>query len=141
MRETSVLMKLDFEDRDRVWSLWVETGVRVHCLRLSYAAGLDEQTPSTTVAYLHVGDNVFESMIDPTEDTKALAEQYVDMLLTLTSEQQPANSPAYLQLRLDPCVPDPRARHRRADRARRDQEQGANPVEGRPWRHRQRAEQ
>ena len=82
-RENTVLMKLDFEDHDRVWSLWVETGLRVYCMRLSYAANIDEQSPGTTVAHLNVGDNVFESMSDPAEDAKALAEQYVDMLLTL----------------------------------------------------------
>jgi hypothetical protein len=105
-RETAVLMKLDFEDQDRVWSLWIETGVRVHCMRLAYAANIDEQSPSTTVANLNVGDNVFESMSDPAEDAKALAEQYVDMLLTLASEQPPADCISYLQWRLSESIKD-----------------------------------
>ena len=105
-RENTVLMKLDFEDHDRVWSLWVETGLRVHCMRLSYAANIDEQSPGTTVAHLNVGDNVFESMSDPAEDAKALAEQYVDMLLTLASEQPPADCISYLQWRLCESIKD-----------------------------------
>jgi hypothetical protein len=103
-RETAVLMKLDFEDHDRVWSLWIETGLRVHSMRLSHATNIDEQAPCTTVACMNVGDNVFESMSDPAEDAKALAEQYVDMLLTLASEQPPADCISYLQWRLSESI-------------------------------------
>jgi hypothetical protein len=99
-------MKLDFEDHDRVWSLWMETGLRVHSMRLSHATNIDEQSPCTTVARMNVGDNVFESMSDPAEDAKALAEQYVDMLLTLASEQPPADCINYLQWRLSEFIKD-----------------------------------
>jgi len=105
-RDNTVLMKLDFEDRDRVWSLWVETGLRVHCMRLSHAANIDEQSLSTAVARMNIGDNVFESMSDPAEDPRALAEQYVDMLLTLASEQPPADCISYLQWRLSESIKD-----------------------------------
>ena len=110
-RETAVLMKLDFEERDRVWSLWIETGLRVHSMRLSHATNIDEQSPSTTVARMNVGANVFESMSDAAEDAKALAEQYVDMLLTLASEQPPADCVSYLQWRLCESIKDLRAQN------------------------------
>jgi hypothetical protein len=110
-RENMVLMKLDFEDRDRVWSLWMETGLRVHCMRLAYASGIEEQLPSTTVARMSVGDNVLDAMSDTAEDAKALAEQYVDMLLTLASEQPPADCISYLQWRLSESIKDLRKRN------------------------------
>ena len=43
---------------------------------------------------------------DPAEDAKALAEQYVDMLLTLASEQPPADCISYLQWRLSESIKD-----------------------------------
>jgi hypothetical protein len=93
-------MKLDFEERDRVWSFWIETGLRVHCMRLSHSVGFDERWPSVVIAQMNVGDFVLDTIRNGDEERKDLSEQYLDMLLTLASEQPSADCIAYLRWRL-----------------------------------------
>ncbi len=100
IRRNSILVKLDFEERDRVWSFWIETGLRVHCMRLSHSTGFDELLPSVVVAQMNVDDGVLDAIRNGNEDSKGLSEQYFDMLLTLASEQPSADCITYLQWRL-----------------------------------------
>ena len=99
-RRSSILVKVDFEERDSVWSFWIETGLRVHCLRLSHSAGFDERWPCVVVAQMNVDDRVLEAIRHGDEGPKELSEQYLDMLLTLASDQPQADCIAYLKWRL-----------------------------------------
>ena len=99
IRSSSILVKLDFEGRDRVWSLWIEIGLRVHCMRLSHSAGFDERLPSVVVAHINVDDRVLEAIRNGHEGPKELSEHYLDMLLTLASEHPPADCMDYLRWR------------------------------------------
>ena len=83
-----------------MWSFWIETGLSVHCMRLSHSAGFDERWPSVVVAQMNVGDSVLHSIRNGDEDSRELSEQYLDMLLTLASEQPSADCIAYLRWRL-----------------------------------------
>ena len=99
-RSSSVLVKLDFEERNRVWSFWIETGLRVHCMRLSHSPGFDERWPSVVVAQMNVSHGVLDDIRNSNENPKELSEQYLDMLQTLASEQPSAECVAYLRWRL-----------------------------------------
>ena len=83
-----------------MWSFWIETGLRVHCMRLSHSPGFDERWPSVVVAQTNFGEGVLDDIRNGDESPKELAEQYLDMLQTLASEQASAECVAYLQWRL-----------------------------------------
>jgi hypothetical protein len=103
-------MRVDFEDHDRTWAVWVETGIRIHTLRLSYALRRPGSESVVSVAQLPIGDAVLDSFADSQEEPKALSEQLIDMLYTLASEKPPTECISYLQWRFCESIHDLRKR-------------------------------
>ncbi len=104
-------MRADFEENERQWSLWVERGVRMHTLRLSYMCPDRDPSAVITVAQLPIGHAVLDSLADAQHDPAALSEQLIDMLSTLASEKPSADCVAYLRWRFCEAIRDQRRSH------------------------------
>jgi hypothetical protein len=101
-------MRADFEEGERLWSLWVEYGVRMHALRLSYVFADRDPSAVITVAQLPIGQAVLDAFADAQHDPAALSEQLIDMLSTLASEKPSADCVAYLRWRFCEAIHDVR---------------------------------
>ncbi len=108
MRPSRQLMRADFEDGERLWSLWLEHGVRMHTLRLSYVFPDRDPAAVITVAQLPIGQAVLDAFADEQHDPAALSEQLIDMLSTLASEKASVDCVAYLRWRFCEAIRDVR---------------------------------
>ena len=104
-------MRADFEEAERLWSLWVEHGVRMHTLRLSYVFSDRDPSVVITVAQLPIGGAVLDSFADEQHDPAALSEQLIDMLSTLASEKPSGDCVAYLCWRFCEAIRELRRRN------------------------------
>jgi hypothetical protein len=103
-RHGAVLLKIDFEEPECIWSFWVETGIRSHGVRLSRSETATNE--AETIAYLRINDGVLEAFEDEREDAESLSEQLIDMLSTLASKQPPEDCLSFLRWRLCEAITD-----------------------------------
>jgi hypothetical protein len=107
-RANTIVVKVEFYDDEHVWSLWIERGISRHGIRL--AKWTKPQSYALTVAYLPIHDEALLAVWDIGEEPKPLAEQLVDMLVTLALEKPSEDCINFLQWRLCEAIHDLRRR-------------------------------
>lgn len=97
-RQSNVLLSVDYVETDRTWTLWIESGIRRHSVRLSRS--LHDQSTAENLALMSAGQTLLEHLMDDTRSAHQLAHSITVAIAERSEEPLPPACFAYLSWRL-----------------------------------------